>query len=394
MSKLLTPDRLLELLFEDIDEKSPCVVYMGIGTNYEDYGTSRWNRELNQQMPIFLHDWKINNYGVPVKIILFDGIAKNSPYIVKDEESYYAESFMRDSKYVNVYKSYFGIQVYDFHLNVKWTNDEYNMPGDYDITNLVAKIVKRVSESNHVFFFHEFTGRNPEQLEYQIKKMTKYDDSKVCIDISRGRDLSCCVNFSEPENYPLINMTGRSITWVNPKLFSFEKKRELNKKFNKANIESNSTPYENCEIYDFYLYRQMMNINQYIYNCCTKIIYFMRLLYDKETKLTKIDKKYILNVDTLTMKINGIQKICNSIIAHTLQVDQIITTLHDEDTAYAHKLSLLEKLNTLLEICVGEIKEISKEDFDELLSEFETLENKNRLITVFRNFCIRHEIIF
>lgn len=391
MSELLSPDKLLSLLFEDIDKTNPCIIYMGVGTHCN---VPLWNYELNQQMPIFLHDWKINNSDIPIKIILFDGFTKDDPYIVNDTNAYYSESFFKDPKYSNVYKSEFGIQVYNFPLNVKWINDKYNMAGEYDITELVANIVKRVSDSNHIFFFHEFTGRNPENLEYVIKQMTNYDENKVCIDISRGRDLSCCVNFSEPENYPLISQRGKLISWLNPKLIPFEKRKLLIDKFIKKDITITECPYNNLDMFDFYLYKQIMNMNQYIYNTCSKMIYLLRLLYNKDAEFTKMEENYILNLDVLTLKIDKFSVIYNGITAQMLQLKEIIETTDDKNIIYAYKIALLEKLNGFFEICLGNIKIISKEQFDELFIEFDALENKNKLINIFRNFCLRYEIVF
>lgn len=390
MSELLSPDKLLLLLFEDIDKTNPCIIYAGVGTHCN---VPLWNYELNQQMPIFLHDWKINNSDIPIKIILFDGFAKDDPYIVNDPNAYYSESFIKDPKYSNVYKSEFGIQIYNFPLNVKWINDKYNMAGEYDITDLVANIVKRVSDSNHIFFFHEFTGRNPESLEYQIKQMTNYDENKVCIDISRGRDLSCCVNFSEPENYPLITQSGKLISWLNPKLVPFEKRQLLINKFTKKDITITGCPYNNSDMFDFYLYKQIMNINQYIYNTCGKMIYLLRVLYNKDAEFTKMEENYILNLDILTLKIDKFLVIYNGIIAQMLQLKEIIEKTDDKNIIYAYKIALLEKLYSFFEICLGNIKVISKEGFDELFIEFEALENKNKLINIFRNFCLRYDIL-
>ena len=390
MSELLSPDKLLLLLFEDIDKTNPCIIYVGVGTHCN---VPLWNYELNQQMPIFLHDWKINNSDIPIKIILFDGFAKDDPYIVNDPNAYYSESFIKDPKYSNVYKSEFGIQVYNFPLNVKWINDKYNMAGEYDITDLVANIVKRLSDSNHIFFFHEFTGRNPESLEYQIKQMTNYDENKVCIDISRGRDLSCCVNFSEPENYPLITQSGKLISWLNPKLVPFEKRQLLINKFIKKDITITGCPYNNSDMFDFYLYKQIMNINQYIYNTCSKMIYLLRVLYNKDAEFTKMEENYILNLDVLTLKIDKFLVIYNGIIAQMLQLKEIIEKTDDKNIIYAYKIALLEKLYSFFEICLGNIKVISKEGFDELFIEFEALENKNKLINIFRNFCLRYDIL-
>jgi len=390
MTKLLNPEELFSLLFKDCDKTRPCIIYMGVGTHCN---APPWDSEFNQQMPIFLHDWKINNSDVPVKIILFDGLTKSVPYIVTDTSAYYSDSFIADSKYCNVYKSEFGIEVYSFALNVKWLNDKFNINGEYDITNLVANIVKKVSELNYLFFFHEFTGRNPESLECQIKGMVDYDEKKVCIDISRGRDLSCCVNFAEPENYPLISLDGGVMSWINPKLISFDKRKFLIDKFKSKPMTLTECPYNNSNMFDFYLYKQIINMNTLIYNACRKIIYELRVLYSKDVKFTKMEEDDVINLEVLKLKIEKFAIVYNDIIARMLQLKEITEITEDKNIIYPHKIALLQGLNNVIEICLAYIKMINKEDFDELFLQFDMLDDKCKLISVFGNFCVKHKIL-
>ena len=392
MSELLGPEELIALLFSDIDKTKPCIVYMGVGTHCNV--SPLWNHELNQQMPIFLHDWKINNSDIPVKIILFDGLANSDPYIVTDTNAYYSDSFIKSPKYSNVYTSDFGLQVYSFALNVKWVNDKFNMGGSYDVTNLVGNIIKKVSDSNFLFFFHEFTGRNPEMLEYQMKQMIDYDETKICIDISRGRDLSCCVNFLEPENYPLIVQNEKIISWLNPKLVSFEKRQLLINKFTNKSFIVTNCPYNDSEAFDYFLFKQIKNVSQYIYNLSCQLIHTIRTLYNRDTRFTKYDEDCIINLDILIIKINNFSIVYNDIISRMLLLKEIIKITHDANVIYPYKINLLENLKNVIELCLTNIKLIPKNEYNKLFIIFDTLEDKYKLMGIFRDFCLKHQFMF
>lgn len=392
MATKLHPDCLLKTLFEDRDKTHPCIIYMGVGTHYNNF--KGWNYSNNQQFPAFLHDWKLNNSTIPVKIILFDQATTGIPYIITNKDSFFADSFVEDKRYSNVYNSEFGIQVYSFALNVNWINNDLNMEGNYDITELICSIVKYVSESNHLFFFHEFTGRNPEMLEYEIQKMIDYDESRVCIDISRGRDLSCCVDFSEPENYPLIKLEDKYISWVNPKSISLKKQRQLTEKFADKSITKLECPYYNSDMFDYYFFRHIVNNNRCIYNICKQIIYVMRTLYNKDLEFSNWEATSILKLNILSVKIPDIKVYLNKLYAGVYQIQDIIKSGMDKDTIFPYKLSLLEDLKSIIEICLSNIKYLREDEFTELFIMFDTLDDKGNLMNIFNDFCLARNIIF
>jgi hypothetical protein len=392
MATKLHPECLFRTLFENTDKTRPCIIYMGVGAHCNDF--KGWNYSTNQQLPAFLHDWKLNNPTIPVKIILFDQATTGDPYIIANKDSFFADSFIRDKRYNNVYNSEFDIQVYSFDMNVNWINDNFNMEGNYDITELICSIVKSVSESNHLFFFHEFTGRNPEILEYGIQKLINYDERRVCIDISRGRNLSCCVDFSEPENYPLIKLDGQYISWINPKLISLKKQRELTEKFENKSISVVECPYYNSDMFDYYLFKHIVNNNRYIYNICKQIIYVMRTLYNKDSEFSNWEATSIMKLNILSIKIPNIQIHLNKLYAGVYQIKDIIKDGMDKDTVYPYKLSLLEDLKAIIEICLSNIKYWEDDEFSELFIILDTLDDKCKLMDVFNDFCLEHNVSF
>jgi hypothetical protein len=406
MSDLKIED-LYTVLFSNIDEKMPCVIYMGIGTHCND--PLRWdvpqNRCLNQQFPCFLHDWKISNLDVPIKIILFDAETKSKPYIVTDRSSFCNGSFVQDDKFSNVYNSEFGIQVYSFPTNVKWKNDRYNLNGSYDITELLLKIVQKVSACNYLFFFHEFTGRNPQDLEIEIKKMFDYDDQKICIDISRGRDLSCCVNFYEPENYPLIEKDEINlIKWLNPKNISFDKKRLLIDNFSKGHEyaeyiqylkESNELSnivYSDELVFNFYIYKQIMNVNKNIYNICNKIFFTMKNLSSKFKSFDIIDEKNIIELNILQLVFSNFSLIYSDILTHLFLLKE--NTIKDDEfkISYSYKLTLMDKLKTVLVMCMSSLN-IDDTKIIDLMKDFERESDLSKFRLIFKNFCMEKQLI-
>jgi hypothetical protein len=394
MAEQLHPDELIKILFENTKKTNPCIIYMGIGTHCNDY--AGWNQSTNQQFPAFLHDWKINNPDISIKIILFDQATKSDPYIITDSSSFFADSFVKNERYSNVYKSDFGIEVYSFPINVNWFNDEFNIDGYYDITKLLVSIVSSVSESesNNLFFFHEFSGRNPEKLEHEIKKIINFDENKICIDISRGRDLSCCVNFSEPENYPLINLNAGSISWINPKFIELGKRQELIERFAGREITTIDCPYYSSDMFDYYLFKHITNNSLYIYDICKEIIYVIRSLYNKDSDFSKWEVSSITKLNMLNIRIPKIEVIIDKLFAQILQINDIIDQGGDKDTIYPYKLSLLEDLKTIIEICLTNIKPIPDEEISELFIMFDTIENKCNLISIFNDLCSRNNILF
>ena len=394
MAEQLHPDELIKILFENTKKTYPCIIYMGIGTHCNDY--AGWNQSTNQQFPAFLHDWKINNPNILIKIILFDQATKSDPYIITDSSSFFADSFVKNERYSNVYKSDFGIEVYSFPINVNWFNNEFNINGYYDITKLLVSIISSVSESesNNLFFFHEFSGRNPEILEYEIKKIIDFDENKICIDISRGRDLSCCVNFSEPENYPLIDLKLQSISWINPKFIELSKQQELIKKYANKQVSTIKCPYYSPDMFDYYLFKHITNNNQYIYEICKQIIYVIRSLYNKDSEFSKWEENSIINFSILNIRIEKFENFINKLFAQIIQIKDIIIHEFNKDIIYPYKIALLEDLKFIIEICLKNIKLIQDDEFSELFIMFDTSDDKCKLISIFNDFCSKHNIIY
>ena len=90
------------------------------------------------------------------------------------------------------------------------------------MVNLTDKIVN----TNTLLFYHEFTGSNVLMLEQEVKKKaTTFNPNKICIDITRGSDMSCYFNLSNPEFYPIISLDETNkLKYFNPDILSNNEK--------------------------------------------------------------------------------------------------------------------------------------------------------------------------
>jgi hypothetical protein len=377
----LKPEELTSCLFSDLDNNIPCVIYMGTGTHFNKYEKDTWDFNLNQQFPAFLHDFKLANITVPIKIILFDK-ACTIPYIVTDNISFFSNTFVKNNYFSNVYSSEFGITVYNFSINVTWLNDEYyNNNENLDITNIICEIIKKVNNSNHLFFFHDFAGRNPQNLEFEMENMVELNKNKICIDISRGRDLSCCVNFNEPENYPLIKIKNNKILWLNPDMVGQSKCLKVKNKFKQTaiNIEC---PYNNKNTFDYFIFRQVLNKNKIIYEKCKSLIDLMRIIYHN-CFISYSEEKIVRDLKFIFSKIQKIK------IIHDELLELFKLKLEDDIVEI-----IVKKIKEIIELFFSNIDPfIEKYEYETLFLMLDTTDNKYQLINIFVDFAKKHEII-
>lgn len=254
-------------------EKESVIIYFGVGTKYHPTKNSDnsidehavWGFKNNQQFPPFLQDAKQKYPFVKILLILIDPAFTygTEPYVVKNSENFLEGSWDVCSEYglePNHYVSSFGIEVILINKYVKWTSYSTSMldSNECDIELFLTILAKKISKkafNNSLLFYHEFTGQNPTVLEDKIKKAIgkDFDGNKICIDISRGADLSCYFNLTDPTNYPIISMKNGSLVYLNPELLDENEKINILNKFIKytrgfftdsmsSNSNSNSIP--------------------------------------------------------------------------------------------------------------------------------------------------------
>lgn len=392
---LFDPNNLPTEIFEN-KTSSPCIIYMGVGTHFNGKShKSDWEHKYNQQFPSFIHDWKLNSPNTTIKIILFDSLGVDDPYIYWNTSSFYSNTFVRDSKYSNVFRSEFGIEVYSFPYNVNWFKNDFNRQGYYDISNILVDIVGKINDG-YLFFYHEFTGRNPEQLEYEISQKVKFNDRRVCIDISRGRDLSCMVDFSEPENYPLILSNGfGDIEWLNIKYIPVEKQFELIDKFTEeskidseefSRLISFTCPYLNSKVFEYYLYRQIKSKNLSVYNVCKKILYGIKSFYEISREFTIYDWENLSQIQLLKEKVLMEDDTDSDYIKKFNDCIGILKGCTDINILKQNKKLGLDLIKKIMFRCIKNIKRVDEDIIIDLFYKFDITQDKYKLVGIFNNF--------
>lgn len=242
---------------------NPSIIYIGGGTYC--YSTNsdekkNWNYEENQQFPPFLHDLKAKHQNIKILIVLIDPAfnLNTPPYIVNSTDQFYSESWKKSNKYENLFHSTLGIDVITIQDTIIWNKSNNNIEKEeedtFDFENFMVNLSNKVSisNSNTLMFYHEFTGSNVSELEQVVKKKSTFNSNKICIDITRGSNMSCYFNLSNPEFYPviLLDETTNKLKYINPDILSNNEKINIisqYKKFTK-NFEISDS---NCDYYKF-----------------------------------------------------------------------------------------------------------------------------------------------
>ena len=229
---------LFEYVQNYVDNNST-IIYIGVGTHFngsmDPIHKREWDIRENQQFPPFLQDAKKKYFDKKILLILIDPAFKETsiPYIVSTSNSFLENSWKDNQSDSNIFESDLGVDVIILNKSITWGSyKEYEYDKEsYDIFDLMIKLCKLISnpQIDSLLFYHEFTGKNPILLEYLIKSHFNYDDTKICIDISRGADLSCYFNLTEPENYPLISNENlnNKLKYINPIKISNNKIKQL-----------------------------------------------------------------------------------------------------------------------------------------------------------------------
>lgn len=254
---------LYRYIIDNITDHNPTIIYIGVGTvhtsdlnpiksnvidsndidsnpiNYID-----WENHNNQQFPQFLQDIKQKYYdNVKIILILIDPffISEKEPYIVRMQNSFLNNSWERSNHYglqPNHYVSTLGVEVVVINKFIRWSETStISTHEEYNIEPFLSDLAKTISSDkcNSLLFYHEFTGENTILLENIVKEKIgeQFNGNKVCIDISRGADLSCYFNSTNPINYPVITIERQIIKYHNPDLLDDDKKKNILHQFKK-----------------------------------------------------------------------------------------------------------------------------------------------------------------
>lgn len=329
-------DNLQNWIFKYIDSHSSkqTIIYIGGGTYC--YSTTNntnikfWKYEENQQFPPFLHDFKSININIQILIILIDPAfdCYIPPYIVDCTDQYYSHSWTKSKEYMNLFHSTFGIDVITIKDKIVWSDNYQEEQDAFDFVNLIVNISNNISEpnSNTLLFYHEFTGSSLLMLENMVKKKsTNFNPNKICIDITRGSDMSCYFNLSNPEFYPVILFDDNNkLQYANPEILSNDKKIQIISQYKKftngfgiKDYEYESKPeYEYEYEYGSKCNYSLLEPNYLLYTNPNIILCFQIINLDKIIFYTISDKlismiRYLYTCENYTCLNDNIRMICN-----------------------------------------------------------------------------------
>lgn len=276
------------------------IIYIGAGTFYfNNDKISDRDYKNNQQFPPFLQDFKLKNLNIPILIILIDPEFNLNilPHIIQSSGQFYSNSW-NITKESNLYHSNLDIDVIAISDIVSWNNNFQNIKFNFE--NFLINLCHNLSNNdvNTLLFYHEFTGTNVILLENLIKKKLKnFDNNKICIDITRGADMSCYFDLSNPEFYPIVKYDeiDKTIKYINTNQLTNEIKMKILNKYKKITIESkNKFNLREIET-DLILYFQIIKLDKIIFdNVSTCILPLIRYLFVCEN-ITNINNTWCIN---------------------------------------------------------------------------------------------------
>lgn len=283
---MINLENLEEFVIKYINTNKSSIIYIGGGTYCysENLENNVWSFDKNQQFPLFLHDFKSINIQIPILIILIDPSfdLNITPYIVNSTDQFYSGSWEKSKINSNHYHSKLGIDIIVISDGIVWgENLLRNKNNHFNFENLMVNLCNKVSEpkSNTLMFYHEFTGLNVLELEQLIKQKTiNFNHNKICIDITRGSDMSCYFNLSNPEFYPIIEFNEfNKLKYSNPDVLSNDEKTHIINTYKKF-TDGFEIPDSTCEYYPYkqnYLFATNPNIIM-----CFQIIKYDKIIFN------------------------------------------------------------------------------------------------------------------
>lgn len=243
---MITLYTLKDYIIKFINSNDSSIIYFSTGSychankyNKELKTNIRhWGFEENQQFPPFLHDFKFLNLDVPILITLIDpAFNDDPPYIVSSSDSFLDKSWSTSQEFTNLYLSSFGLNVIKISDKILWSDKDVKTQTNFNFSKLMIELCEYITNplSNSILFYHEFTGSNVILFEHLVRKNTiEFNPNKICIDITRGADMSCYFNLSNPEFYPIITYDElNKLKYINPDLLTNYDKTKIIEKYKK-----------------------------------------------------------------------------------------------------------------------------------------------------------------
>lgn len=430
---MIGENNLFDFIKNTIDNK-PTIIYFGIGSMFYESGSQDykdgWEFKENQQFPPFLHDAKLKFFDNNILTILIDpsfgncngnGNSKETevesgnnlnaiPYLVSKSNNFLKDSWTKSNIHSNLFISSFDVSIIVIPKAIKWNDDlidesmETNQDMYFNIVPLLSELCKYISKPNinSLLFYHEFTGSNVIKLESIIKNEIKeliFDNNKICIDITRGADLSCYFNLSSPENYPLIVLENK-LKYLNPSKLSLERKKQIISEYKKhiSDItESNNTTtfYLIEKTYDYILFFQMHKIDTYVNKLIMNtIIVTIRQFYTiTNIKLFGTKMWAVKDFD----KLEAIDETLN--FSHIMEILKLFDDINNNIETFENE-EHIDTIKSIRHMCLNELDnllkkslyyvlfkyDVSEEQIDNYIIQNHKLINKNDMCKIFYEF--------
>jgi hypothetical protein len=440
---MITLHTLKDYIIKFINSNDSSIIYFSTGSychankyNEElDTYIRHWGFEENQQFPPFLHDFKFKHLDVPILIILIDpSFNDNQPYIVSSSDNFLDKSWTTSQEFLNLYLSSFRLNVIKISDKISWGDKFIESQTDFNFEKLMIELCEYISNqsSNSVLFYHEFTGSNVILFEHLVRKNTiKFDPNKICIDITRGADMSCYFNLSNPEFYPIITYDElNKLKYINPDMLTNDYKTHIIEKYKKFTHGFNDnlvdcifskfncnylfqTPHEiilcfqiikNDQVILNYISNRILSLIRYFYVCgenkdfnlkiwgIQHIISLKNYIQNKFS-VEYLDYKYTTNsLNTLNIVVDNIKLID--------EINQNKFSNNPNDHNYNENIKFLK--NEIIFNLYLVIKEILTDiiikyqinifEVDELITELRELKDKYNMIDVYKKFILKFNI--
>lgn len=193
--------------------------YISVGCAHFDEEVSNTSPGSEQQYPPFLrqHD------NIHTTLVLIDYALELPPKCLTHIND------IEMTEYKNVFKSK-NKTIYCFQNRVSWTNEQH-------CTNIYSSLLayhNYILQSESLFFFHDFTGRDIHELAdimdtklitYEGNIINKTNLKKIMYDITLRQNIGCFVNLNDEHNMPIIDLKKLEI--INPFVYHSDSKYPL-----------------------------------------------------------------------------------------------------------------------------------------------------------------------
>ena len=429
---MITLHTLKDYIIKFVNSNDSSVIYFSVGSycyaieHNQELKTNikHWGFEDNQQLPPFLHDFKFKNLDVPMLIILIDPIFNDEPpYIVSSSDNFLEKSWSISQKFSNLYLSSFGLNVIKISNKILWGDRDIQSQTDFNFEQLIIELCEYVSKplSNTLLFYHEFTGSNIILLEHLVRKKTiLFNPNKICIDITRGADMSCYFNLSNPEFYPVITYDElNKLKYINPDLLTNDYKINIIAQYRKFTTGFNDNSQDcifsklNCNylfqtpneiILCFQIIKNDQETLNYIMNGILSLIRYLHVCDENKNFNMKMwgiqqlislknyiqNKSFYLDCKYTTTCLNTLNKVIDNIES----IEKINQNKLADHPDYSENINFLKNeiifdlyyimqemlINTVIKYQINEF-EVKK-----LITELRELKDKYNMIDVYKKF--------